>query len=68
VSNASISTNTRVFLTGNSNSGTEYGIVKVSARTNGVSFTITSYRGNNTTTVATGDTSTVAYLLIEPIA
>ena len=68
VSNTSITANTRIFLTANSNSGTEYGIVKVSAKTSGVGFTITSYRGNNTTTVATGDTSTVAWLLIEPIA
>lgn len=58
--------NARIFLTAQSNSGTEYGFVKVSARSAGNSFTITSYRGNNSTTVASGDTSTVAWWIVEP--
>lgn len=66
VSTTKVTANSRIFLTANSNSGTEYGIVKVSARSAGTSFTITSYRGNNTTTTATGDTSTVAWIIVEP--
>lgn len=66
VSTTKVTGNSRIMLTAQNNSGTEYGIVKVSARASGTSFTITSYRGNNTTTVAAGDTSNVAWQIIEP--
>lgn len=66
VSTTKVTANSRIFLTAQSNSGTEYGLVKVSARTASTSFTITSYRGNNTTTVASNDTSTVAWIIFEP--
>jgi hypothetical protein len=66
VSTTKVTANSRIMLTAQNNSGTEYGIVKVSARTATTSFTITSYRGNNTTTVAAGDTSNVAWQIIEP--
>lgn len=65
VSTTKVTANSRIMLTAQNNSGTEYGIVKVSARA-ATSFTITSYRGNNTTTVAAGDTSNVAWQIIEP--
>lgn len=57
VSDASITANTRIFLTSQNIGGTP-GWVHVSARSAGVNFTITSSSGT--------DTSSVAYLLIEP--
>jgi hypothetical protein len=57
VNNTSVTANTRIFLTGNADGGT-VGFVRVSARTASTSFTITSS--------ANGDTSTVAWLLMEP--
>jgi hypothetical protein len=57
VSESSITANTRIFLTSQNTGGTP-GWVHVSARSAGVSFTITSSSGT--------DTSSVAYLLIEP--
>jgi hypothetical protein len=56
VSNTSITANTRVFLTGQNNSVT--GALRVSARSAGASFTITSSNA--------GDSGVVAYMLIEP--
>ncbi len=67
VSNTAVTANSRIFLTVQSNGGTEYGHCRISARSAGTSFTITSYRGNNTTTVASGDTSVVAWQIIEPL-
>ena len=57
VANTSVTANTRVFLTSQVDGGTP-GFLRVSTRTAGTSFTITS--SSNT------DTSTVAYLLVEP--
>jgi len=57
VSDTSITANTRIFLTGQNTNGTP-GWLRVSARSAGASFTITSSSGS--------DTSTVAYLLVEP--
>lgn len=56
VSNTSISVNSRIFLTTQTPGGTP-GYVYVSARSAGVSFTITS--------ISALDTSDVAYLIIE---
>lgn len=57
VSNTSVTANTRIFLSHANTSGT-LGHLYVSARSAGVSFTITSSSGT--------DTSTVNWLLIEP--
>lgn len=57
VNNTLVGANTRIFLTSQT-SGAAPGAVRVSARSNGVSFTITSASGT--------DTSQVAWLLIEP--
>lgn len=57
VGNTSVTANTRIFLTHANTSGT-LGILYISARTAGTSFTITSSSGV--------DTSTVNWLLIEP--
>ena len=57
VSNTSVTANTRIFLTCNTPGGTP-GFLRVSARTAGTSFTILSSSGT--------DTSTVAWLLLEP--
>jgi len=57
VSTAAVTANTRVMLTSNIPGGTP-GWLRVSARTAGVSFTITSSSGS--------DTSTVAYQMFEP--
>lgn len=57
VSNTSVTSNSRIFLTTQSPSGTP-GAVYVSARTAGTSFTITSTSGT--------DNSTVAFEIIEP--
>jgi len=57
VANTSVTANTRVFLTAQT-SGASPGALRVSARTAGTSFTITSTSGS--------DTSTVAWLLVEP--
>lgn len=57
VSNTSVTANTRIFLSHANTSGT-LGHLYISARSAGVSFTITS--SSNT------DTSTVNWLLIEP--
>jgi hypothetical protein len=57
VSNTSVTANSRIFLTSNTDGGTP-GFLRVSARTAGTSFTITSSSGT--------DTSTVAYQIFEP--
>lgn len=57
VANTSVTADTRIFLTAQAPGGTPSGIYYVSARTPATSFSVTS--------VAL-DTSTVAYLLIEP--
>lgn len=57
VSNTSVTANSRIFLTSQSDGGTP-GWLRVSARSAGTSFTITSSSGS--------DTSTVAYEIFEP--
>lgn len=57
VANTSVTANTRIFLTSQT-SGAAPGAVRVSARTAGTSFTISSTSGT--------DTSVVAYFLMEP--
>lgn len=57
VSNNTVTANTEIFLTSNVPSGGP-GILSITARTPGVSFTISSS--------SIGDTSTVSWLLIEP--
>lgn len=57
VSNTSVTASSRIFLTSNADGGTP-GWLRVSARTAATSFTITSSSGT--------DTSTVAYLIMEP--
>lgn len=57
VLNTSITALTRIILTSQVDGGTP-GFLRVSARTPGTSFTITSSAG--------ADTSTVAFLLVEP--
>lgn len=57
VSNTSVTANSRILLTSNADGGTP-GWLRVSARTASTSFTITSSSGT--------DTSTVAYLIMEP--
>lgn len=57
VANTSVTANSRIFLTSNADGGTP-GFVRVSARTAGTSFTITSSSGT--------DTSTIAYEIFEP--
>lgn len=57
VANTSVTANSRIFLTSQVDGGTP-GWLRVSARTAGTSFTITSSSGT--------DTSTVAYLIVEP--
>lgn len=57
VANTSVTANTRVFLTAQT-SGAAPGALRVSARTAGTSFTVTSSSGT--------DTSQFAYLLVEP--
>jgi hypothetical protein len=57
VSNTSVTANSRIFLTSQADGGTP-GFLRVSTRTAGTSFTITSSSGT--------DTSTVAYQIFEP--
>lgn len=57
VSNTSVTANSRIFLTSQADGGTP-GFLRVSARVAATSFTITSSNG--------ADTSTVAYLIMEP--
>lgn len=57
VSNTAVTANSRIFLTSQVDGGTP-GWLRVSARTAGTSFTITSSSGT--------DTSTVAYFITEP--
>lgn len=57
VNTTKVTANSRIFLTGQSDGGT-VGFQRVSARTAGTSFTITSSSGS--------DTSTVAWVLLEP--
>jgi len=57
VSNTGVTANTRIFLTSQTDGGTP-GFLRVSARTASANFTITSSSGS--------DTSTVAWLLVEP--
>lgn len=58
VANTSVTANSRIFLTSNTDGGTP-GWLRVSAKTNGTSFVITSSSGT--------DTSTVAWEMIESI-
>jgi len=57
VSTTAVTANTRIFLTAQATGGTA-GALRISARTAGTSFTITSTSGT--------DTSTVAWMLVEP--
>jgi len=57
VNNTVVTANSRIFLTSQADGGTP-GFLRVSARTPGTSFTITSSNG--------ADTSTVAYEIFEP--
>lgn len=57
VANTSVTATSRILVTSNADGGTP-GFVRVSARTAGTSFTITSSSGT--------DTSTVAYEIFEP--
>lgn len=57
VANTSVTANSRILLTSNVDGGTP-GFLRISARTNGTSFTITSSSGT--------DTSTVAWQIFEP--
>jgi hypothetical protein len=57
VANTTVTANTRIFLTSQVDGGTP-GFLRVSTRTAGTSFTITSSSGT--------DTSQVAWLLVEP--
>lgn len=57
VANTSVAANSRIFLTAQSVGGTA-GALAVTARTAGTSFTITSTSGT--------DTSTVAWMIVEP--
>jgi hypothetical protein len=59
VSNTSVTANSRVFLTSQVDGGTP-GWLRVSARTAGTSFTITSW--------SSSDTSTVAWMAVQPSA
>ena len=58
VANTSITANSRIMLTGQSDNGGSPGSLRVSARTSGASFTITS--------LSLTDTSVVAYQIFEP--
>lgn len=58
VANTSVTANSRIFLTSNTDGGTP-GWLRVSAKTNGTSFVITSSSGT--------DTSTVAWYIVESI-
>ena len=58
VANTSVTANSRIFLTGNTDGGTP-GWLRVSAKTVGTSFVITSSSGT--------DTSTVAWFIVESI-
>jgi hypothetical protein len=57
VSDTTVTANTRIFVTSNTDGGTP-GWLRVSARSAGTSFTVTSSSGS--------DTSTFAYLMVEP--
>lgn len=57
VSTTEVTANSRIFLTSQADGGTA-GFLRVSARTAGTSFAITSSSGT--------DTSTVAWLIVEP--
>jgi hypothetical protein len=57
VANTSVTANSRIFLTSQTDGGTP-GFLRVSARSAGTSFTITSGSGT--------DTSTVAWVIFEP--
>lgn len=57
VSNTRVTANTRIFLSVQSPGGTPGSPLRISARVAGTSFTIST---------AAGDTSTVAWLLVEP--
>lgn len=58
VANTSVTANSRIFLTGQSDNGGTPGSLRISARVAGTSFTITSSSG--------ADTSVVAYEIFEP--
>lgn len=57
VANTSVTANSRIFVTSNADGGTP-GSLRISARSAGTSFTITSSSGT--------DTSTVAWVMVEP--
>lgn len=59
VSTTAVTANSRIFLTSNADGGAP-GFVRVSARVAGTSFTITSSSGT--------DTSTIAWMMVEPAA
>jgi hypothetical protein len=64
ISNNTITANTRVFATAYSIVGTP-GFLAMSGRSNGVSFTITSYTGAGA--VNTADTSSFSWILFETV-
>ena len=66
ISTTAVTATSRIYVSSQNLSGTEYGFVRVSARTASTSFVITSYRGGNTTDTATGDTSDVSWCIITP--
>ncbi len=67
VPNTSVTANSRIFVTPQSVIGSEVGAVRVSAIVPSTSFTITSYRCNNTPIIATNDNSVVAWQIIEGV-
>lgn len=63
VSSTAVTANSIILITSQNNSGS-VGSVKVTGKTPGTSFTITSYSWNlNVASVETGDTSTVGYVI-----
>lgn len=65
VNTTKVTANSRIFLT-KQGSATKHGILVVSARTAGTSFTITSIDGADGTATQTGDDGQVAWQIIEP--
>jgi hypothetical protein len=58
VSTTAVTANSRIYLTGQGDTAGTEGWLRVSARSAGTSFTITSSSGT--------DTSTVAWMIVEP--
>lgn len=65
VNTTKVTANSRIFLT-KQGSATKHGILVVSARTAGTSFTITSVDGADGTATQTGDDGQVAWQIVEP--